>query len=157
MAIAIPASITGAAQTGFTSPTYTTVVDNAPDLFSKQSNVSALGGTQAGVNTHSVSIPFTLTVRRPPSLKVLATKFLNGITGKYTKVPTNPYSIVTRKGVAIQSGQYATMFIRTTVDVPAGADSYDIANIRAALSAHLGLVWAQSAGIGDTCNTGSLG
>jgi hypothetical protein len=133
------------------------VADSAPDNFSKQSYVSALGGTQSGVNVHSVAIPFTLGVRRPNVLKVLMAKFLNGITGKYTRVPKNVYTFVTRKGVAIQSGQYETMIVRTSIEVPAGADSYDAANVRAGLSAHTGLVWAQASGAGDTCVTGSLG
>lgn len=157
MAISIPTPITGGAQTGFTSPTYTMTVDNPPDVFSKQSVVSALGGTQTGVVAHSVNVPFSLTVRRPSTLKTLFAKFLNGVTGKYTKVPTNTYTILTRKGVAIQSGQYENMLIRTSVEVPAGADSFDIANIRAAVSAHVGLLSSQSAGIGDTVNTGVLG
>lgn len=156
MSINIPASITGAAQAGFTSPTYTTITDNPPDIFSKQSVVSAVGGTQAGVIAHSVSIPFTISCRRPSVLKVLMNKFLNGVTGKYSKVPSNAYTLLTRKGVSVQSGQTEIMFVRTVVEVPAGADSYDIANVKAALSAHIGVLNNQSAGIGDTVNQGTL-
>jgi len=157
MAMSIPASITGGAQTGFTAPTYTTVADQAPDLNSKQAIVSALGGTQAGVTTHSVQSPFTCTVRRPGTLKVLLAKFLNGVTGKFTKVPRNAYGVLTRKGLLIQAGQFDVGIIRTTIDLPAGADTADPANVRALISAHIGLLSANSAGAGDTAVTGSLG
>jgi len=53
--------VTGGAQTGFTAPTYTLSVDTAPDINGKQHAVTALGGTQAGVTSHSVSNPFTVT------------------------------------------------------------------------------------------------
>jgi hypothetical protein len=42
------------------------------------------------------------------------------------------------------------------MDVPAGADTADPANIRAALSAHFGAVAQQSAGIGDLTINGIL-
>lgn len=157
MSVIIPLSITGSAQTGFTAPTYTTVVDSQPDVNSKQNAVTALGGTQAGVLAHSVNVPFTISVRRPAVLKILAVKLLNGITGKYSKVPTNTYTLLTRKGVSIQSGQTEMMMIRTTFEVPAGADTFDIANVRAAVSAHIGTLNGTSAGFGDTLNNGVLG
>lgn len=50
--------ITGQPQTGLTNPTYTTITDTAPPGNpGKQVAVSALGGTQAGVNVHSVCHP----------------------------------------------------------------------------------------------------
>lgn len=58
MSITFPGTLTGAEQTGFTSPTYTTAADNAPDFNAKQVAVTAVGGTQAGVTAHSVSSPF---------------------------------------------------------------------------------------------------
>jgi hypothetical protein len=42
------------------------------------------------------------------------------------------------------------MMIRTVIECPAGADTYDAASVRAALSAHIGALSQQSAGIGDT-------
>lgn len=156
MAITIPASITGGAQTGFTAPVYTMLADSGVDNYTKQSYVSALGGTQAGVTVHSVQSPFTVSVRRPAALKLLLIKFLNGVTGKYTRVPRNIYTLLTRKGVLIQSGQYDLMMVKTLVDVPAGAETFDIANCRAAVAAHVGLLSGVSAGIGDTVNTGTV-
>lgn len=155
MSIAIPGSITGAAQTGFTSPAYTTSVDTPPDVNSKQSAVTALSGTQAGVDAHSVSKPFTITVTRPRQLLSLGKP--NPVTGLVASVPRNTYKVLTRKGVLPLSGQpNAVMIIRTEIEVPAGADTADSANIRAALSAHLGTLAAVSSGIGDTAINGVL-
>lgn len=147
--------VTGSAQTGFTSPTYTLALDSAPTQFGRQHYVSALGGTQAGVVGHSVSCPFTHTFVRPASLKVLGAP--NPVTGRLQSVPNNTYQLITRKGVVPLAGQPAkTMMIRTIIDVPAGSDSYDIANVRAALSSHIGLLTQQSSGVGDTASTGSM-
>lgn len=147
--------VTGAAQTGFTAPTYTHVADTAPNANGKQVAVTALGGTQTGVTTHTVASPFTLTFVRPKSFKLLGQP--NPVTGRLPSVPMNSYSVITRKGVTPLSGQPAkAMVIRTIIDVPAGADSYDAANVRAALSAHIGALSQQSAGVGDTAATGIM-
>lgn len=145
--------VTGAAQTGLTSPTYTLTADAAPDSNGKQHAITALGGTQTGVQAHSVAQPFTVTFVRPKTLKVLGTP--NPVTGVINTVPRNTYQVLTRKGVLPLSGQpFATMLIRTSIEVPAGSDLADIANIRAALSLHIGALSQQSAGIGDTAQTG---
>jgi hypothetical protein len=48
------------------------------------------------------------------------------------------------------------MVITTTIDVPAGSDTADAANIRGALSAHFGALVQQSAGFGDLTINGVL-
>jgi hypothetical protein len=155
MPITIPSPITGAAQTGFTSPTYTNVTDVAPGNNGKQVAVTALGGTQVGVNAHSVSNPFTLSVFRPAVLKTLPQA--NPITGVIKSIPNNTYKLITRKGVLPALNQSAIVVpIVTTIPIPAGADTYDAANIRAAISAHIGLLWALSASIGDTTVSGII-
>lgn len=147
--------ITGAAQTGFTSPTYTHVADTAPDNNGKQIAVTALGGTQVGVVIHSVAQPFTVTFVRPKTFKVLGKA--HPVTGVVASVPRNVYKVITRKGVTPLAGQpFATMMVVTTIEVPAGADAADAANIRGALSAHLGALAQQSAGIGDTGVSGIM-
>jgi len=156
MTIAITSPITGSAQTGFTSPTYTHVADTPPDVRSKQVAVTALGGTQSGVLAHSPNCPFTITVKRPGLLKTLSAAVLNGITGIYSRVPSNVYSVITRKGAAYSSNQYGLVLIRTEISVPAGADTFDAANVRAGLSAHIGSLSQQAAGIGDTATSGIL-
>lgn len=155
MAITIPLSVTGGAQTGFTAPTYTTVVDTPPDISAKQNVVTALGGTQAGVTAHSVASPFTLTVWRPKALKVLPA--VNPITGVLGSVPKNVYSVITRKGVLPLANQpFETFTIESRLAMPAGADTADIANCRAAISAHIGMLNGISAGLGDTVQNGVL-
>lgn len=156
MSIAWSSPITGQAQTGLTSPTYTVVTDTAPaNTIGKQVAVTALGGTQAGVNTHSVAIPFTLNFTRPSNLRVLGNP--NPVTGVISSVPTNTYKLITRKGLLPLAGQpYKVGVITTQFDVPAGADSADAPNVRAALSAHFGALVQQSAGFGDLAINGVL-
>lgn len=154
MAVTIPTSITGSAQTGFTSPTYTTVVGSYPGTNGKQNYVTAIGGTQVGVRVHSVSDPFTISAFQPASPKTLGSMNSNGI---YTNVPVNVYGGSVRKGLlpaANQPAQIGSMDIR--IRVPAGSDSYDSANVRAMLSAGIAYLTAISAGLGDTAVSGQL-
>lgn len=155
MTWSLTSPITGLAQTGFTSPTYTVTTDVAPDVNGRQVAVTALGGTQSGVVAHSVAAPFTITFFRPKAYKVLGKT--NPVTGLLPSVPTNSYKVITRKGVLPLAGQpYSQMQITTIVEVPAGADTADQANIRAALSAHFGALSQQSAGVGDTAISGVM-
>jgi hypothetical protein len=156
MSITVASPIVGTAQTGLTSPTYTVVSDTAPPGNpGKQSVVTALGGTQAGVTPHSVASPFTLNFTRSAVLKVLGNP--NPVTGVISLVPTNTYKLITRKGVLPLAGQpIKVMILSTEADVPAGADLADPNSIRAALSAHIGLLAQQSAGFGDLMINGVL-
>jgi hypothetical protein len=155
MAITIPTSITGGAQTGFTTPGYTTQADSAVDSNIKQNVVTALTGTQAGVNVHSISNPFTISVAKPKVFSALGKP--NPITGLLSNVPNNVYHVRTIKGVLPLAGQpYATLRIDSELRVPAGADSADVANIRAAISAHIGFLNGISAGLGDTTIAGNI-
>lgn len=155
MTIAVTSPITGAPQTGLTSPTYTVVTDVAPTVNAKQVAVTGLGGTQTGVTISTVSSPFTLNFVRPASLAALPAP--NAVTGAYGNIPNNTYQLITRKGVTPAVNQGArVMTIRTVITVPAGADTYDAPNVRAGLSAHLGYLSQQSAGIGDTSTSGVM-
>lgn len=152
MSINFPASITGAAQTGFTSPTYTTTADIAPNATGKQVAITAVGGTQAGVTPHSVASPFTLNFTRPLSLRRVGQPGSNGF---ISNVPKNTYKLITRKGVTPAVGQPAQpMNITVTFEVPAGAETYDAANVRAAVSAAMGAAYALASGAGDTFVSG---
>lgn len=154
MTMSIPGAITGATVPGFTAPVYNLIADTAPDNNAKQSAVLSLGGTQAGVSVHSVSSPFTLSVFRPKVLQGLGKP--DPATG-LVRVPSNTYKVLTRKGVVPAASQPAKpMILRTEVDVPAGADTYDIANIKAAISLHIGALWAFSTGLSDTASTGVI-
>lgn len=154
MTVSISSPVTGSAQTGLTSPTYTLANDVAPDNNGKQWAVTALGGTQTGVSVHSVSSPFTTTFVRPRVLRALPD--VNSV-GRVVNVPNNVYRLITRKGVIPLAGQASrTMIVETLIHVPAGSDAADSEDIRAALSLHIGSLTQQSAGIGDTCATGVI-
>lgn len=147
--------VTGAAQAGLTSPTYTIGADTPPDSNAKQFAVSALGGTQPGVLAHTVAAPFTLTMWRPKNFAVLGQP--NPVTGALAKVPMNTYKHITRKGVVPLAGQgYRNMIVTTIIEIPAGADTADGLSVKACLSAHIGALSQQSSGIGDTVVTGTL-
>lgn len=155
MPISPSSPITGGAQSGFTAPTYTFVTDANPSNNGKQWAVLTLGGTQVGVNIHSVACPFTLAFFRPAVLKTLQP--VNPVTGVLKAVPLNTYKAITRKGVLPLAGQaFKPMVINTAIEVPAGADVADPANIRAALSAHIGLLTQISASIGDSAVNGII-
>jgi hypothetical protein len=147
--------VTGASQTGLTSPTYTLTADTPPNYHSEQYAVTALGGTQTGVDSHSVSKPFTLTMERPAQFRQLGVA--NPITGVISNVPNNVYKIRCRKGVEVDSSQNPKVAIaELKISVPAGSDSNDSASIRAMLSCLIGALDSDSTGIGDTCIDGVL-
>lgn len=156
MSFSLSSPVTGGAQTGFTSPTYTIASDTAPTSAGKQYAVSAIGGTQAGVDSaSSPSRPFTITLSRPQVLRTLGP--VDPVTGVLRSVPRNTYKIIVRKGVTPLSGQSASVLNATLeLAIPAGADVADAANIRAALSLLVGSLNQISASIGDTLVTGVI-
>lgn len=155
MSFAPASPITGAAVTGLTSPTYTHVADVAPNINGKQYAVTALGGTQTGVDVNSVSKPFTISFFRPAVLRTLPQA--NPVTGVIKNVPLNTYKLITRKGAAPAANQSIMVpKITTVIEVPAGVDTYEPEEIRAMLSAHFGVGWAQADGISSTVLTGVI-
>lgn len=156
MSISLASPVTGGAQTGFTSPTYTIATDIYPGgVNGKQYAVTALGGTQTGVRAHAVSDPFTIAFTRPGNPKVLPSA--SPVTGRYGNIPKNSYSVIVRKGMNYAANQAPEIgLMRMYCEVPAGADAYDSANVRAMNSLAIGALSAQSAGWGDTQVTGIL-
>lgn len=156
MSFTLSSPVTGGAQTGFTSPTYTLAADTAPTSAGKQYAVSAISGTQTGVDTSSSpSRPFTITLSRPQVMRSLGA--VDPVTGVLRSVPRNTYTIRVRKGVTPLAGQTAVpMQATVTLDVPAGADLADPANVRACLSLLIGSLTQISASIGDTTVTGVI-
>jgi hypothetical protein len=153
MAIAPSSPVTGGAQTGFTSPTYTIASDVAPDTNGKQWAVTALGGTQAGVRIHAATDPFTFTYVRPKAFKPLGK--IHPVTGQLLSVPKNTHLVIVRKGAIPLSGQSPSVaLLRCSMDIPAGADTADAANLRAAISLLVGVLNGISAGLGDTLVSG---
>lgn len=155
MTINLSTPITGSAQTGLVTPTYSLTADTPPDINAKQWAVTALGGTQTGVQSHSVAAPFTVSAFRPKNPQVLSP--IDPVTGVLRRIPFNTYKVLTRKGVLPLAGQaQKTMVITTMIEVPAGADLADPLSVRAALSAHIGALSQASAGVGDTSVQGIL-
>lgn len=155
MSFAPASPVTGAAVSGLTSPTYTLTTDVAPNINGKQYAVSALGGTQTGVETNTVSKPFSISFFRPQVLRQLPQA--NPVTGVIKNVPMNTYKLITRKGVLPASGQNAMVArITTTIEIPAGSDSYEPEDLNAMISAHFGVGWESATDIADTVITGIL-
>jgi len=155
MSFAPASPVSGSAQTGFTTHTYTLTADIAPSPNGKQYAVIGLGGTQVGVDAHSVSKPFTITMFKPQQLRTLPQA--NPVTGVIKNIPLNTYKIITRKGASPAVNQSALVpRVYTTIEVPAGCDTYEPEELRAMLALHIGVLNAQSAGIGDTIISGIL-
>lgn len=155
MTIALSSPVTGSAQTGFTAPTYTVVADTPPNAYSKQYAVTATGGTQAGVDVHGASKPFTVTFSRPANIR--SAPVPNPVTGVMPNTPRNVYSVLVRKGMipgANQNPQVAVL--RCDLSVVSGADIQEPEDIRAALSLLIGSLSQQSSGLGDTLINGLL-
>lgn len=152
MAYSPSSPVTGTAQTGLTSPTYTITSMPAPDVNGIQHAVTALGGTQTGVTVHAASSPFTVTFVRPKVLKTLGALNANG---QLRSVPRNSYKLIVRKGVIPLAGQPVIPALLTVQwDVPAGSDLVDPEDLRAMCSLAFGLLSQQSAGIGDSIVSG---
>lgn len=156
MSISVTSPVTGAAQTGFTSPTYTVVPDTSPSgVNGEQVAVTALGGTQAGVTTHTIASPFTSSFVRPASFKNVGKP--NPITGLVSQFPLNTFVHITRKGVTALAGQpIQVAYIRSEIAVPAGSDTADPSNLRAMVSLHSGILTQQAAGLGDMLQNGII-
>jgi hypothetical protein len=157
MSFTLTSPITGGAQTGFTTPAYLVTLDASPNQQSgKQYAVTGITGTQAGVDTASnPSNPFTINLAKPAVLRTVGP--LDPVTGALRSVPRNTYKIIVRKGCLPLAGQPKSVLNATlTIDVPAGADSADAANIRASLSLLIGSLNSISASIGDTLVTGVI-
>lgn len=156
MSFAPSSPVTGAAVSGLTTPTYTLTTDVAPNIHGKQYAVTGLGGTQTDVDVNTVSKPFSITFFRPAVLRTLPTA--NPITGIVKNVPMNSYKLITRKGVVPALYGVNTMVARITtiIEVPAGSETQEPADLRAMISAHFGVGWAQASGIADTVVSGIL-
>ncbi len=132
--------ITGFSQPSLTSPTYTLVADTAPSLNGKQWAVSALGGTQTGVDANNVSAPFTISFFRPSVIKTADAGVLSAA-GIIANIPMNKYSLISRKAVAVNdSGGMGIARVETIFHIPVNASIEDQASIEALISSHVGAI-----------------
>lgn len=143
----------GAPMTGLTSPTYPLSPDYAPSFAGKQFAITTLGGVQSSVNPHDAARPFTISFFKPAVMK---TATLDA-EGRATRSPMNVYKLIVRKNVQIDAQNTNKIaIVTTTIEIPAGAETYSVANIRAMLSCHLGACADQTASYGDTVLTGVM-
>lgn len=156
MAFSPNTTLPGASTPNFTTPTYALTVDTPPNGNSKQWYVSGLGGTQAGVTSHQVSKPFTLTAERPAILRSAGTP--NPSTGVISSNPVNVYKFRTRKGGKVDASgdNIRIAMIETKVHVPAGMDSAEAEELEAMVACHIGALDDTSSGIYTTLTTGGL-
>jgi len=149
--------ISGAAITGLTTPTYTLKKDVAPDIYSVQYAVTALGGTQTGVSLHSPTSPFTVTIKRPKALKTLGSVNPQTVLLTSSNVSKNPYSVIVRKGgVPLANNIPQVMLAKLEFSIPAGVESYSAAEIKAFASFTHGVMTNQIQGLVDTMLSGIL-
>lgn len=156
MTFSLTTPVSGSTIAAFTAPTYTVSPDTVPPtVAAKAWTVTAIGGTQAGVDASgSASKPWSVLFSRPAVLKYLSAVDANG---QLRSVPVNEYLLSTRKGVVPLAGQPARpLNIRTTFGMVAGADTADAANVKAAVSFHGGCYAQQSSGIADSLLTASI-
>lgn len=146
-------SITGGAQTGFTSPAFTQADDTPPAINSKQKTVTAISGTLTAT-ANSFSNPFTSTFYKPAQPKALPAA--NAQTGLRGSIPNNQYKLIVRKGGECAAGVPAVLVGRLTIDIPAGMETYDPDEVRAFASYLVGLLTEESSDLGDTLVTGVL-
>ncbi len=151
MSISLTSPVTGGAQTGFSAPTYTIVTDSPALGAVKSWVVTALGGTQAGVTSHSIARPFTVSWFASKNY-VLPQPDTNGIV---RKVPINIHQLIVRAGVLPLAGQANHISVaRARFEIPAGSDTADTAQLRALVSMMVGCLSQNSAGFGDTLING---
>lgn len=154
MSLALTSPVTGAAQTGTTSPTFTLALDGStPNGYIY--SVTAKGGTQTGVDVASATRPFKIRLERPSFFRKLP---IVGISGAITGSGKNVWRIRTLKGASTVSGNVASdiVDIDMLIKVPSGADYVDPANVRAALSLHIGCLDQISAALGDSIISGTI-
>lgn len=153
-----PTTVTGAAVPLLTSPTYTFAKDIAKTANAVRYVVTALGGTQLGVNVHSNEIPFALTIVRPESFKKRPK--INALTGVASSpTPKNRFLVLVHKGVQNVDGANGIpdeVPLRLELNVPAGAFTHDPANLEAAISMLFGFLSSKSSDVVDFLKTGLL-
>ncbi len=140
-----------------TSPTYTIAVDTPLDPSCQKAwYVSALGGTQNGVEIQNAANPFQLVIAKPKAFKLPSASVLD-TAGFVANAPVNEYKLITRKGVKLNGvGGSARVLLETRFVVPVNSPNADLANCQAALSLHTGAIWQNPTQFWTMINTNVL-
>lgn len=123
MSLTLTSPVTGAAQTGFTSPTFTLTADTfePQGMIGKQWVVSAIGGSQGNTSTNKLGLPFTVSIARTKTLRSI-TEAVSNFIGYKVSVPRNEYVITARKGIAVNVlGGLSVAMIKATISLPVGS------------------------------------
>lgn len=160
MTVGITSPVTGSAQTGMTSPTFTftedRVIGSQP---ARRFLVSARGGSGTNnvtTDVHAVSRPFSVTITRPASFK--PAPVVNAASGiAIRSTGKNEYKFTVAKGITAATGLADVAFFDGAIRIPAGADINDVAGVKALLSAAIGVLSSIASGFGDTVIDGNLG
>lgn len=126
---------------GLTAATYTFTADMASDLRSKVYVVTAVGGTQSGVNTHTVDSPKQFIVKKPATF--LQPSSYNVTTGRYGKVPKNVTRVIGRGSANVATGQVELIPMTLDIGIPAGAFTFDRPNVEASVLMFLAALYDQ--------------
>lgn len=148
--------VTGAPQTGLTTPTYTLSSDTYPDTNGKQHSISALGGTQTGVRAHSGSQYFTIAGYKPKTYSVMGAIANGVVAGRNNTFGILARTMVYPAGVTNTSVAGRPALLRIETSIPAGAEVNDAPQCRALLSCGIGAVYQQSQNFGDMAITNVL-
>lgn len=155
MSTTMPTSLS-LANIGALSSAVLTVTASAPPVNnSKRSLITALAsGTATGFRAHTVSDPFDLTVYSPSRPQALPSPNVNGVR---PNIPVNTHTVNMRKGLRPASDVASIPSqISTKLDVPAGAESYDVANLSLMIAAHAKALEALADDLYDNAQTGSV-
>jgi hypothetical protein len=152
MSLALTSPVTGGAQTGLTSPTYTISLDGATTN-GYTYTVTALGGTQTGVNVAAASKPFKIILERPSFFRKMPSI---GLTGLVTGSGKNVWRIRVLKGaLPLTTANAEICEFDGLIKIPAGADLNDAVNVRAGLSLWIGAMNQISSSLGDSLISGA--
>jgi len=141
MSITLAGPTAAITTTSLTAATYTFTSALAADNRSKAFVVSALGGTQTGVSAHSVDAPKKFNVKNPAQF--LQPSAYNATSGRYGKVPKNSTRVVGTGSAKVTATQWETIPMSLDIGVPAGAMSYDRANVEASVAFFIAALWDQ--------------
>lgn len=146
-------TVTGAPNTGLTTPTYTLSLDKAPTYLGIQHAVTSLGGTQTGVSTNSPLLPFTVNLIRPASLKQLAA--IRTGSNQLLSNNRNKWRMVFRKGCLLAASPvYGQANVGIDFDLPAGMEVTASPELRALMSLIGGILNSNAVGLTDSFATG---
>lgn len=154
MAINLTTLLSGLSVGALVSPTYTLTEDRGPNNWTRQSIVTAVGGTMPGVRTHSMSDPFTLAVSRQAQPAAAPRVGTSGIVGKLGR---NTVKAKIRKGTIPLVGQAAQISdIDIAINVVSGAETADLNNVTALIDATIAWLHRERANFVLAAQTGNV-